>query len=359
MTSSWFSLLEIIVLATALIVTIFVSWRVAVQTRNHFQLEHSRSFIERFNSAEMVSLRRLVDEWIGSGETPEALAIRVSAGDDGGKTTSAALRTFVNFFQELGVAYRHKAVKRSYTWDVFGALVSRYWRDLGTYISATRRRHGRPTLHSDFEELAAEMVRLDARRGIKGRGTASSEDPPTWIFGYGSLLNPNSIEQTMSEPFDRSRLELAWLNGYRRDWMVWDEVEFEYDPPRQVPLAYLALTPDPGARCNGVLFPVSFAELEAFDSRERNYRRVDVTGNLEASVKGAVYTYVGRAEYGEFPDGIRISQRYANILEEALSMWGQEFREDYDASTGDTSIELIQGEYHFVPEQPKPVHVGR
>ena len=61
-------------------------------------------------------------------------------------------------------------------------------------------------------------------------------------------------------------------------------------------VAFLDLEADPGAEgVNGTLRPVSEAELDLLDRRERNYDRVDVTGDVDG-IEGPVWTYVGSPE---------------------------------------------------------------
>ena len=60
-------------------------------------------------------------------------------------------------------------------------------------------------------------------------------------------------------------------------------------------VAFVDLEPHPGSVVNGLVRAVSDAELEELDRRERNYDRVEVTGQLEGFDGGRVWTYVGSA----------------------------------------------------------------
>jgi gamma-glutamylcyclotransferase (GGCT)/AIG2-like uncharacterized protein YtfP len=62
-------------------------------------------------------------------------------------------------------------------------------------------------------------------------------------------------------------------------------------PP--VHVAYLCITPEPGASVGGVVFPVTDEHLAALDRRERNYVRRDVSDLID--VDGRVWAYVGSA----------------------------------------------------------------
>ena len=114
------------------------------------------------------------------------------------------------------------------------------------------------------------------------------------VFGYASLV------------LDGSRGTVARLPGYRRVWGV------ATDNMRAIPgyklylrrsdgrrpavyVAFLDLEPDEGASVNGVVRPVTAAALDELDRRERNYDRVDVSGQIDG-LHGRVWTYVGSAE---------------------------------------------------------------
>jgi len=122
-----------------------------------------------------------------------------------------------------------------------------------------------------------------------GRLSPSAEH----VFGYGSLV------------LDGRRGAVARLPGYRRVWGV------ATDNVRAIPgyklylrrsdgsrpaiyVAFLDLEPARGAGVNGVVRAVSAAELEQLDRRERNYDRVEVSGQIDG-LHGRIWTYVGSA----------------------------------------------------------------
>jgi hypothetical protein len=118
--------------------------------------------------------------------------------------------------------------------------------------------------------------------------------PEQYVFGYASLVH------------DGGPGSLTRLHGVHRTWGV------ATDNTRAIPgykmyldrsdgsrpaiyVAFLDLLPDEDASVNGVCRPVTEAELEILDQRERNYDRVDVTASLE-SPPGRVWAYLGSAE---------------------------------------------------------------
>jgi gamma-glutamylcyclotransferase (GGCT)/AIG2-like uncharacterized protein YtfP len=109
-----------------------------------------------------------------------------------------------------------------------------------------------------------------------------------WVFAYGSL-----VARADGAP--------AVLREHRRFWGVaMDNREAipgykVYEAPDGTrPAVYVAFAdvePAPGESVDGVLLAVDPAELSRLDARERNYRRVDVSGHVDAP--GRVWTYRG------------------------------------------------------------------
>jgi cation transport regulator ChaC len=148
---------------------------------------------------------------------------------------------------------------------------------------------------------------------------------PSFVFGYGSLLR---------RPSFAGRAVLCRLSGHRRAWDV------AMDNARTIPgykcyldagsrarpdiyVTFLSIRPDPGRFVNGVAFQVPAALLKLLDRRERNYRRVEVTGLLDEELPGRVFTYVGLAQARE---------RYERGRESGTAFVAQRY---FDAVTAD------------------------
>lgn len=107
----------------------------------------------------------------------------------------------------------------------------------------------------------------------------------TYIFAYGSLMNPRSLARTL--PGDRAT-RCATLKGYRR------RMNLPYNG-----YAYLNIVPEDGSSVQGVLIPVNEMEFELFTSREEGYERVDVTRQLEERPEGTAFAFIApNAECG-------------------------------------------------------------
>jgi len=160
-----------------------------------------------------------------------------------------------------------------------------------------------------------------------------------WIFGYGSLAHIENLRSFHT----RHRVALGThgyseLVGFERTWTV------AMDNSRTLPRYKYYLDATTGGRpevfvafaniekgegsVSGIVFEVDLAMLEVLDSRERNYRRADVTAQLSATVEGTVWTYVGSPDAKErFQQGLRkealvIDKAYAHAIESAFARAG-------------------------------------
>ena len=104
-------------------------------------------------------------------------------------------------------------------------------------------------------------------------------------------------------------------------------------------VAFLDIVPDPSTAVNGVVFPAAPAELDALDSRERNYGRRDVTAHIDPPAGGRVWAYLGtqaareRFERGQAAGAAVIDPAYLDAVRESFEQLGPRERARFDAST--------------------------
>ena len=113
-----------------------------------------------------------------------------------------------------------------------------------------------------------------------------------YVFGYGSLV--------AGAPMSAAR-----LRGHRRVWGVamdnsidipgYKSYRSSIDGSRpEVFVAFLDIVEDAGASTGGSLIAVDDVLLGTLDARERNYDRIEVTGQIEGAPPNAtVWTYRG------------------------------------------------------------------
>jgi cation transport regulator ChaC len=155
-----------------------------------------------------------------------------------------------------------------------------------------------------------------------------------WIFGYGSLLPAGAAALPDGAVPCR-------LRGWRRGWGV------AMDNGRDLPgykhyltpdgerpdvmVAFLDIAPDAGGLVNGAAIPVEPGELPGLDRRERNYRRVEVTGRIDARLPGGgpVWAYVGlrasreRAARGRREGRVVVSRGYLERVRAGFAAIGE------------------------------------
>lgn len=169
--------------ALALLATIAFSALSFHQTRQHFRLERTSGFVERFNSPELIALREDVDAWVRSGEDPASLYRRDAnrarpegsperADADAAHAMLVKLRTLTNYFQEFGTAIKHGMLDERYAFDLLGGVCIRYANDLEPYILATRVERNRTKLYAEVLSLRQRMLELD---GASARLSASTK----------------------------------------------------------------------------------------------------------------------------------------------------------------------------------------
>lgn len=102
--------------------------------------------------------------------------------------------------------------------------------------------------------------------------------PRTYVFGYGSLMNPASLRRTL--PGVRL-MRKSCLRGYQR----------KFNAPVDGYL-YLNIVSRPGKTVCGVLIAVSAADLKRLKKREIGYRCVEVTTRITERVAGRVVAFI-------------------------------------------------------------------
>lgn len=161
-----------------------------------------------------------------------------------------------------------------------------------------------------------------------------------FVFGYASLVSPQSVARTIGHPIDPEDFRFARLDGWSLCWSVGSdqkshpERRFLYPDGTEYSglLVSLGIQRAKGGTCDGAVFPVSRHDLSALDVRERNYQRVDVTDFVDWQGKPEscrVVTYVPSDHAAERLDQaaaterpIRVRQGYLDLVKRAFAEIG-------------------------------------
>jgi hypothetical protein len=98
------------------------------------------------------------------------------------------------------------------------------------------------------------------------------------------------------------------------------------------------------ATVNGIVFPVTAAELELLDARERNYERREVTDLVEPPADGSVWVYVGSDAARERFEAARsrglavVDRAYLDLVRAAFAALSEDALERFDASTDSPGV---------------------
>jgi len=143
------------------------------------------------------------------------------------------------------------------------------------------------------------------------------------IFGYGSLIS--SEARAMTSP-----IASAWpvnVSGYSRFWNNFPGTRH----------SVLAAIPEPGARCNGVLFRANQEELKLFDIREFYYTKHELLPEqIEylCSEKQELRTIIYVPKTIELPNQeVPIVQSYLDVALKGCLEYSEEFALDFLATT--------------------------
>jgi hypothetical protein len=183
--------------------------------------------------------------------------------------------------------------------------------------------------------------------GAKGKSTMEIPEGSAGMVAYGSLVSLKSMEQTLGHKYE-GPIHPVHLMGYERTWTcvrpwVANKIDaYILRDTERVPIigaAELNIYPKKRGRINCILYRVTDEELAKFDTRERGYRRVDVTDRIEEFDfrGGKVYVYEGlpAPPDGSLPDKgtyILIKEFLDNVTG-AFDAIGKDFRDEFDRST--------------------------
>ena len=173
------------------------------------------------------------------------------------------------------------------------------------------------------------------------------------LFGYGSLVLPESASMTLGRPIGelrRARLH-DWRRRFsqRRDNLTCEKT-FECAEGRR-PEWILGLNVEEGeddaGPVNGVVIELSEAELDRLDVREIRYDRVEATGSVSGEdLPERIVTY--KAKHFHFapepPDDAVILRTYAAAVERGFEGLGPGELDHYLRTTGPYPVEWVEAE---------------
>jgi cation transport regulator ChaC len=148
------------------------------------------------------------------------------------------------------------------------------------------------------------------------------------VFGYGSLLDPNSIGRTLERSMRQEDIVPASLAGYVRRWNVASDQStvsrgyVDSSGERWLGhIVFLGIEPMRSSVVPGGLVAVSDEELGRLDRRERNYDRISVEAHLAHGSTVETWTYLPSdpAEPPFDPATTVVRADYVELVDQALA----------------------------------------
>lgn len=119
----------------------------------HFRLTRTVSYIERFNSVDMIETRAKVDEWTASSTDDEERLRKLEENH----LLNAHVKAFLNLLTELAIAHRYGLLIPEVTFQLWYPAVPEQWERLRFYIVSNRNRG--IEIGVNFEIFYRDMVR--------------------------------------------------------------------------------------------------------------------------------------------------------------------------------------------------------
>lgn len=177
--------------------------------------------------------------------------------------------------------------------------------------------------------------------------TLEPSSPVAYVFGYGSLISlcePLALDGQPHPAVD------GRLRGFRRFWGAamnnWEAVNdakhfvdrATSERPR-IRVAYLDIRESEGSAVNGLAVPADPARLAAFDAREVNYARADVSAFFEPVIAQPVFAYLGtegareRCRKGAVDHDVFVSRDYVEFVQGGFAALGPEAEAEFESSS--------------------------
>jgi cation transport regulator ChaC len=152
------------------------------------------------------------------------------------------------------------------------------------------------------------------------------------IFGFGSLINLESLKATAPDAFG---IRACYIKGFRRDFSLWNPIGWHKTNLDLAGEAFCALDvkshSEPEARVNGIIFRVSEASYKRLIKRERGYSLVKTTAYcFESDEKvGECFVFSANKNDGTYNFDSKAQQRYLEVCLEGARLYGEPFYREF------------------------------
>ena len=157
------------------------------------------------------------------------------------------------------------------------------------------------------------------------------------VFGFGSLINSNSLKSSAPSAFN---LKTCFIKGYKRDFSVHASLGFTDTNLEISGIPFCALgikkTNKNIDMVNGIVFNLNKSDLEKLKHRELEYRLEITTAydfyNPEDPI-GEVYVFMANNNSGIFDINSKVQKKYLDICLSGAKEYGENFYDTFINTT--------------------------
>lgn len=168
----------------------------------------------------------------------------------------------------------------------------------------------------------------------------------TLIFGYGSLIIPESLRATVP---DAKNVHPVYVKGFKRAFSLWDPVGWSATNLDLAGIPFCALDvhkiEDKEARVNGITFEGGESQMSALLRREELYALTETTSYDFYTDKplGNCFVFSADKHNGEYDFNSTAQQRYLQECCESAKDYGDAFHKEFLESTyiGDRPLSKV------------------
>jgi cation transport regulator ChaC len=166
------------------------------------------------------------------------------------------------------------------------------------------------------------------------------------IFGFGSLINLESLKMTVPDAHD---IQPAYIKGFKRDFSVWDAVGFtesNLDVAGEGMCALdVTIDSKPDSRVNGIIFKTGRASYKRLIKRESLYKILKIAAyNFENNDEiGECLVFSANKNNGSYDFNSKAQKRYLEICLGSARQYGERYYKEFLRSTfiGDKSLDEL------------------
>lgn len=170
------------------------------------------------------------------------------------------------------------------------------------------------------------------------------------VFGYGSLMNVESLRQDVSDPSD---IETGLIKGYRRVFNKWDPVGFRKGKKFAGEGFCAVNVVEGGAKdvVNGVVFSVDEKGFKNLVAREQGYKKVQINVFKHNGVLlCTAVVFLATDAHAEYDFSGDAQEHYLKACLDGARSWGDDFYNQFLKTTfvGNKHLRTIKEIAHLL-----------